>query len=71
MNQFAIGYTTNPKLRINKVFRDKSEKFLKYTFHQSTMKVIQHFLRKKDTCVIVLVMFYDTKTKKQKKCIGC
>ena len=51
----------NPTLHVNKVFRYQVEKFLKETFHQSTMTAIRNVTRKKDTCVIALVMFYDTK----------
>ena len=46
INPFSIGYMINPTLQVNKVFRDKVEKFLRDTFHQNTMKGIKHFLRK-------------------------
>ena len=56
-----MGFTTNPRLYDNKVFRDQAEKLLKFTIYQSTMKVINIFLRKKDGCVIALEMVYEKK----------
>ena len=70
INQFEIGFITNPTLHVNKVFRDQYRKFLKYKYHQSIMKRLKNVLRKKYTCVIALVMFYETKNPQQ-KCIGC
>ena len=32
-DRFAIGYNSNPSLRINKVFREQVENFLGATFH--------------------------------------
>ena len=49
MNQSEIGYMINPTLHVNKVFRYQVEKFLKETFHQSTMTAIRNVTRKKDT----------------------
>ena len=63
INQFAIGYMIDPKFHVNKVFRDQVEKCLRATFHQNTMKGMKYVLIKNDTCVIVLVIFYETKTK--------
>ena len=60
INPFAIGYIINPTLHVNKVFRYQVENFLKETFHQSNMTAMKNVMRKKDTCVIALVMFYDT-----------
>ena len=41
INQISIGYIINPTLHVNKVFRNEVKKFLKETFHQSTMKGIK------------------------------
>ena len=55
----------NPTLQVDKVFRDKVEKCLRDTFHQNNMEGIRNVIRKKDTCGISLVIFYETKTKIQ------
>ena len=47
MNQFAIGYMTNPTLHVNKVFRDQVEKCLNETFYQITMKGIRMLWEKR------------------------
>ena len=71
INQFSIVYMINPSLHINKVFREQVEKFLRATFHENKMENIRDVMKKKDTCVIVLMLFYDNKGKNPKKCIGC
>ena len=53
----------NPTLHVNKVFRYQVENKLRATFHQNTMEGIRNVMRKNDTCVIAIVMFYETKTK--------
>ena len=55
----------NPTLHISKVFRGQVEKFLRATFHPNTMEIIRNFTRKKDTCIIAIIMFYESKTKNQ------
>ena len=60
----------NPTLHVNKVFIYQVETFLKEISHKITMKGIKNVTRKKDTCVIALVIFYDTK-KNQQKCRWC
>ena len=40
MNQFPIIYMINPRLNVNKVFRDQVEKFLKEKFHIGNMSGI-------------------------------
>ena len=69
IDKFAIGYTNNPKLHADKVFKDQAEKFLKDKFHQITMKGIQNLFRKYDTCVIALLIFMRLKQEIQQKCI--
>ena len=61
INQFAIGYIINPKIHVNNVFREQVEKFLRATFHQNTTKGIKKVMRKKVTCVISLIMLYESK----------
>ena len=41
MNKFAIRYMVNPKLHVNKVFRDQLEIKLKETFHSSTQSGVK------------------------------
>ena len=65
MIQSEIGYMINPSLHINKVFREQVEKCLRATFHPNTMEIIRNFTRKKDTCIIAIIIFYESKTKNQ------
>ena len=65
INPFAIGYIINLTLHVNKVFIEQVEKFLRATFHQNTMEGIKNIMRKKDTYVIALIFFYESKTKIQ------
>ena len=53
----------NPTIHVNKVFREQVGKCLRATFHQSTMENIRDFIRNNDTCIISLIIFYDSKTK--------
>ena len=68
--KLAIGYMINPSLTCNKVFREQVEKRLSFLFHIK-METIRDFLRKKNTCVMELIMFYENNGEKQKKCIDC
>ena len=70
-NQFAIGYMINPSIHINKVTRKQVVKFLRATFHENITEAIRYVIKNKDTCVFVLIMFYESKGKKPKKCKGC
>ena len=69
MNTFSIGYMINLVLHVHKVFRYQVGKCLRATFHQSTMEDMKKFMRKRNTCVIAIVMFYETKTKKYNKSV--
>ena len=66
INQFAIGYMINPTLHSNKAFREQVEKWLIVKFHQNTMVGIQNVMRRKDTCVITLMIFYESLKKSNK-----
>ena len=68
--QFEIGYMINPSLLINKVFREQVKKYLRAKFHKYTMGTIRDVMKNKDTCVIALIMFYDSKGTKQKILYG-
>ena len=64
----------NPSLNFNKVFREKVVKFLSSTFHERTMENIRDFLKKNNTCVMALVIFYENngiKPKKVYKVLSC
>ena len=65
INPFAIGYMINP------LFHETSLKWFKDKSHNKKMEPIRDVIKKKDTCVISLIIFYDNKGKKPKKCIGC
>ena len=62
-NQFKIGYMINRSLHVNKVFREKVEKFSRDIYHENTMKNIKNVMRKKNTCVIALIILYESKSK--------
>ena len=61
INQFSIGYIINPTLHVDKVFRDQVGKFPKINISSRWHERYIIFMRKKDTCIIPLVMFYETK----------
>ena len=67
INQFTIGYTIKPLLQFNMVFRQQLEKCLRATFHERKMKTIKCCLRKNNTCVMALIMFYENNLLKPKK----
>ena len=49
---------------------EQVEKCLRSTFHQNNMEGIRSVMRKKDTCVIALIIFYETKINNPINCIG-
>ena len=61
VNQFSIGYMINPKLHDNKVFREQVKKYIRATFHQNITESIRNVMRKKNKCVIALIIFYESK----------
>ena len=67
INKFSIGYMINHSLNCNKVFREQVENFLSFSFHEITMETIKYFMRKKNTCVMALIMFYENNREKLKK----
>ena len=74
INQFEFGYIIKPSINCNKVFREQVEKFSSVSFYKITIKTIIYFLRKKNTCVMALIMFYENngeKTKKVYKVLSC
>ena len=57
----------NPSLKCNKVFREKIGKFLCVLFCEKTTETIKYCLRKKNTCVMALIMFEEDNGIKPKK----
>ena len=67
INKFAIGYMINPSLHFNKVFKEHVEKCWSATYYESKTETIKDCLRKKNTCVMALIMFYETNGLEQNK----
>ena len=59
INPFSIGYIINPSLNCNKVFRLLVENFISVSFSSKAMKTIRYFLRKKNICVMELILVYE------------
>ena len=59
INQFATGCIINPSLNCNKVLRIQVRKFLSLSFAARTMETIKDCLRKKNTCVMALIIIYE------------
>ena len=68
-NQFAIDYMINPSLNCDKLFIEQVEKYWSVSFHSSKMETIRDFLKKKNTCVMALIMIYENNLGNVKKCI--
>ena len=62
INQFSIQYMVHPTWNVNKVFKYQVENFLKEIFHSINMSGIRKILKKENTYVIALVMFYENRT---------
>ena len=63
----------NPTLNIDKAFKEKVTKFTKTTFGAITQPHISKILAKKNTRVLELLMFYDTRENPYKcfKVLSC
>ena len=61
MNKFSIGYMINPKLNINKEFREQMDKCLNNTVGPITQNYIRATWSKKKIRVLALLMFYKTR----------
>ena len=55
----------NPTLHVNKVFQEQVEKCIDDTFDTITQPFIRNTMKKKNTCVLSLVMFNETINKKK------
>ena len=67
INEFEIGYMINQSLHIKKSFRDQAEKSMNTTFGALTQYLLKpHY--KKNTSVLALLMFNDTRGVKPRNC---
>ena len=71
INELYIGYTMNPNLHNNKVFKEQEKGCLKNTFGTSTNIHIGKILLKKNKRVLALVIFYENRKKLKGKCSEC
>ena len=67
LHELSIGYTMNPNVNMNKVFRDQVKVCMKTTFSTSTMTQISKILLKPNTRVLEFVMFFENRKKYAKK----
>ena len=65
INEFDIVYIINPTLHVNKAFKDQAEKCMNNTFGNVTQPFIENITTKKNTCVLALIIFHDTKHSKE------
>ena len=47
------------------MFREQNEKFLRATFHENKTENIRDVMKKENTCINTLIMFYESKGKTQ------
>ena len=59
--KFQVGYMLNSVLKIKKAFREQVESNMALTFSYKTMTPIRKVLRKENTCVISLLIFYENR----------
>ena len=60
INEFSIGYTTNPTFYRKISFKDQVKVCLKHTFVPDTNSYISRTLQKPNTRVLALVIFYES-----------
>ena len=61
INEFSIGYMINTSLSINKSFKNQGNKCMKTTFGAMTQQHPSKILSEKNTRVLALFMFYETR----------
>ena len=73
IKEFSIGHMINPKLNINKEFREQVDKCTNTTFGPIKQPHIKAKPSKKKTRVLVLLIFYETRKnhKKAFKVLSC
>ena len=63
-NEFTIGFMINRGLNVNKTFREQVEKYMFTKFGKITQPFIKTTWSKNSTIVLVLIMFYETRSDK-------
>ena len=61
INEFSIGYMMNPTLYRNRHFKDQVKVCFKHTFGPDITYHINKILQKKNTRVLALVIFYESR----------
>ena len=67
INEFSIGYMMNPNFSIKKAFKEQVKICMKTTFGTMNQQHISKIVSITNAILLALVMFYDTRQKKQKK----
>ena len=72
INEFRIGYMINTGLNVNKDFREQVKYFMFTTFGVITPPFIKSILLNKNTSVLALITFYETRAdEKAYKVLSC
>ena len=61
MNQFTIGYMITLHFKLIGCSYNKLKKWSRATFYENIMENIRDVIKNKDTCVIAIIMFYESK----------
>ena len=69
INKFTIGYMINPSLNCSKVFRLQVGKLFSVSYHSRKMETIRDYLKKKNACVMALIIIYENNGGNEKRCI--
>ena len=67
INKFAIVYMVNPTSHVNKSLKYQLEKCTNDTFGTTTQPFIKNTIKNKNSCVLALLIFYETRHKNLKK----
>ena len=59
--QFQVGYMLNPELNINREFKEQVVINMTTSFSGATMLPVIKVVKKGNTCVILLLMFYENR----------
>ena len=61
----------NPELHVNKDFKEQVKKCMNNTFGTLTQPFIKKITTKNNTCVLELIMFHETRQKRQRNISEC
>ena len=67
INDFTIGFMINTGLNVNKAFREQVEKYMYTTFGETTQPLVKSTLVKKNTSLLALIMFNETRANNPRK----